>query len=64
MPREFLVYADDTGSCVLKVDTEPVTQRFTDLIAAISHVRALKGTDMATLFVFDAVGQLVFTQTL
>ena len=62
MQREFFVYSDPTGACVLKVDEEKQTQRFADILDAITHARILKGKETATLSVYDAVGQLVFTQ--
>lgn len=64
MPREFFVYSDPTGACVLKVDEGKGTQRFADILDAITHARTLKGEGAATLSVYDAVGQLVFTQLL
>ena len=64
MPREFFVYSDATGGCVLKIDEERQTRRFQDILEAITHARTLKGEEDATLSVYDAVGQLVFTQNI
>jgi len=63
MPREFFVYSEADGACVLKIDEEKQTHQFPDLLDAISHARSLKGQEMVQLSVYDAAGQLVFTQT-
>lgn len=64
MPREFFVYSDATGACVLKIDEEERTHHFPDILEAITHARTLKDEDTATLSVYDAVGQLVFVQNI
>lgn len=62
MPREFFVYTDPTGACVLKIDEEARTQHFEDLLDAITHARSMKGEEPVLLSVYDAAGQLVFSE--
>jgi len=65
--RRFLVYCEADGRCVVKCDGVQETAHFTDILAALDHVRgegAAATCDCATVAVYDTTGRLMFEETI
>jgi hypothetical protein len=62
--RRFLVYCEADGNCVVKCEGAGDAAHFSDILAALDHVRGQcpADADSATVTVYDTTGRLMFEE--
>lgn len=58
---EFHLFCDANGRCVLKQEEEKSTRDFSDILQALTFIRATVPSSEYRLTVYDAMGKIAYT---